>query len=113
MPPRPPGSNDWPRWLSPEVCAAYISERIDHLPRLVREGKLPQPSDHLGPRRLRYDREAIDALFSDARATDVRREQAAIVERIITEARIKRKDRQQKAGRRLHPAIPLRPQTSD
>jgi len=58
-----------PRWLDPEATAAYIGERVDHLPRLLRTGKLPTPSYHLGPRKPRYDRLALDALFGGGTAS--------------------------------------------
>lgn len=51
------------RWLKPEAAAAHIGVRVDQLPRLVRAGKIPAPSRHLGPRCARYDREALDAAF--------------------------------------------------
>ena len=59
-----------PRWLNPEQAAAYIGRRVDELPRLLRAGKLPQPSYHFGPRSPRYDRQALDALFTGARPSD-------------------------------------------
>jgi hypothetical protein len=100
------------RWLNPSDCAAYIGARVDQLPRLLREGKLPKPSLHLGPRRPRYDREAIDTMFAGTGDTDIRREQAAAVAAIIAEARLKRESRVSKTGRRLDPPIRLRPQDS-
>lgn len=57
-------SNPLPRWLNPADTARYIGVRMDALPRLVRAGKLPEPSRHLGPRSPRYDREAIDDAFA-------------------------------------------------
>lgn len=53
-----------PRWLDREACAAYISVRVDELPRLLRRGLLPSPSYHLGPRCPRWDRDALDARFT-------------------------------------------------
>jgi hypothetical protein len=61
-----------PRWLDAEAAAAYISVRVDELPRLRRAGKLPAPSCHLGPRKPRYDRLQLDAMFGGGTAsTDV------------------------------------------
>jgi hypothetical protein len=57
------------RWLSAEQAAAYVSRRVDELPRLVRRGLLPEPSYHFGPRSPRWDREALDALFAPAAAS--------------------------------------------
>lgn len=75
-----------PRWLDPEAAAAYISVRVDELPRLRRAGKLPAPSYHLGPRKPRYDRLQLDAMFGDAAAFDGRAEEAAIVDSILARA---------------------------
>jgi hypothetical protein len=52
-----------PRWLSPQATATYLSVRVDALPRLVRQGRLPKPDYSLGPRSPRYDREAIDRMM--------------------------------------------------
>jgi hypothetical protein len=53
-----------PRWLNAEDTARYIGVRVDQLPRLLKAGKLPEPSRFLGPRQPRYDRLKIDALFN-------------------------------------------------
>jgi hypothetical protein len=57
------------RWLDPEQTAAYISVRVDQIRRLERAGKLPGASYHLGPRRPRYDRLKIDAMFDGGTAS--------------------------------------------
>jgi hypothetical protein len=57
------------RWLDREACAAYVSVRVDELPRLVKRGLLPAPSYHLGPRCPRWDRLALDARFSESAAS--------------------------------------------
>ena len=57
-----------PRWLDPEDTARYISAQRREVTRLVREGKLPAPSLHLGPRQPRWDRTKIDALFDPGQA---------------------------------------------
>ena len=81
------GVNDInPRWLTPEQAASYVGRHRDELPRLVRSGKLPSPSYHFGPRSPRYDREALDALFTGAvasRSIDLAEQEAvnAIVQR--------------------------------
>jgi|GEM_PF-3042384 hypothetical protein len=71
-------SDALPRWLGPEQVAAYVSCRVDHVPRLVRRGLLPPPSLHLGPRSPRFDRLRIDAMFGQAAAsaTDTAKEMA-------------------------------------
>jgi hypothetical protein len=64
------GVESLPRWLNPSQTAEYIGSRVDHLPRLLRTGKLPTPSYHLGPKSPRYDRLAIDEAFSGTRQKD-------------------------------------------
>ncbi len=72
-----------PRWLNPEDAAAYIGERVDRLPRLRKAGKLPEPSTHLGPRKPRYDRVALDALFLGKAEANDRADEIAIVNSIV------------------------------
>ena len=91
-----------PRWLPPESAADYIGVRVDELPRLLRSGKLPEPSRHLGPRKPRYDRLALDALFGGGTVADDRAEEAAIVDSIIARAH-----RQKAAGGRHGARISL------
>jgi hypothetical protein len=79
-----------PRWMNAEQAAAYIGCRVDHLPRLVRTGKLPEPSRALGPRNPRWDREALDALFGGAPASasmDPHKVEADVAAAIIARAR--------------------------
>ena len=57
------------RWLDPEATARYISVRVDALPRLVRQGRIPQPDYTLGPRSPRWDRLALDAQFEGGSAS--------------------------------------------
>ncbi len=52
------------RWLDRAGVAAYLSVRVDALPRLARRGKLPAPSYHLGARSPRWDRLALDSALS-------------------------------------------------
>lgn len=58
--------DDNPRWLDSRAAARYINVRPDALPRLVRQGRVPLPNYALGPRSPRWDRHAIDAMFSAA-----------------------------------------------
>ncbi|HTU54961.1 MAG TPA: hypothetical protein VMF62_13420 [Acetobacteraceae bacterium] len=58
-----------PRWLDRDAAAAYVSVPPHHLPRLVRAGKIPPPSLHLGPRSPRYDRLALDAALGVSAAS--------------------------------------------
>jgi excisionase family DNA binding protein len=63
------------RWLNLDELAAYVGVKEHQIRRMVRAGKLPEPSLHLGPRSPRWDREQIDALFTGgkAKSSDVRR----------------------------------------
>lgn len=84
-----------PRWLDAEGAAAYISVRVDELARLRRAGKLPPPSCHLGPRKPRYDRLALDALFAGGTAsTDIDSAVQAVIDGIA-----KRRTRRPQAPR--------------
>lgn len=65
-----------PRWLDRDAVASYVSVRVDHLPRLVREGKLPTPVYHFGPKNPRWDRLAIDQMFGVA--SDNEAQEAAV-----------------------------------
>jgi predicted DNA-binding transcriptional regulator AlpA len=56
------------RWLNLDELAAYVGVKEHQIRRMVRAGKLPEPSLHLGPRSPRWDREQIDALFTGGKA---------------------------------------------
>ena len=58
--------SDTARWLDREALAGHISVRVDELPRLLRAGKLPHPSTHLGPRSPRWWSADVDAAFGRA-----------------------------------------------
>jgi hypothetical protein len=89
-------SSDEPRWLDTEATAKYLSVRPDALQRLVRQGRIPEPSYGLGPRRPRWDRCALDAIFDGGVAsTDPRIASKAVVEKILSAGR---KSRQAHAG---------------
>lgn len=90
------------RWLPPQDVAERIGVRFDEIARLRRAGKLPEPSFHLGPRKPRYDRIAIDALFTKATQADQQAEDVAIVQSILDRA-----DRQKAAGGRHGQRISL------
>lgn len=57
--------SDAGRWLDRDALARHISVRVDYLPRLVKAGKLPAPSYHLGPKTPRWDRALVDAQFTN------------------------------------------------
>src|SRR5262249_59541910 len=52
-----------PGWLSPDDTAHYIGVRAERLRPLVKQGRIPSPSYHLGPTQPRWDRLALDAAF--------------------------------------------------
>lgn len=52
------------RWLDRDALAAHICVRVDAIARLTRQGRLPEPSYHLGPRQPRWDRDKVDAALS-------------------------------------------------
>jgi hypothetical protein len=73
-----------PRWLDRDALADYISVRVDELPRLAKAGLLPEPSRHLGPKKPRWDRLAVDARFSGGVAsTDPQMAVAGLVQEIL------------------------------
>lgn len=57
------------RWLDREALARHISVRPSAITRLMRAGRLPQPSYHLGPRLPRWDRTQVDAAFDGGAAS--------------------------------------------
>lgn len=70
--------------------AAYLSVRVDALPRLARQGKLPAPSYHLGARSPRWDRHALDSALAgtpSSAATDPDAVGAAAVQAILQAGR--------------------------
>jgi hypothetical protein len=73
-----------PRWLDRDALARHICVRVDELPRLAKAGKLPPPSLHLGPKRPRWDRLAVDARFAGGVAsTDPQMAVAGLVHEIL------------------------------
>ena len=54
------------RWLDAESAAANLNVRVEQLHRWTREGKVPSPNYQSGPRRPRWDREALDAAMRAA-----------------------------------------------
>jgi hypothetical protein len=52
-----------PRWLDPERAADYIGVRMPQLTKMAKDG-LVKPNYMLGPRRPRYDRLELDAMFN-------------------------------------------------
>lgn len=72
------------RWLDRDALAVHICVRVDELPRLLRAGKLPEPSYHLGPKSPRWDRLAVDARFAGSVASlDPSTAVAALVQEIL------------------------------
>ncbi len=72
------------RWLDAEAAADYLSLRVDIFLRRVRSGVLPQPSDRLGGRTPRWDRERLDAEMSGTSVASQASEAAhAVAQRIL------------------------------
>lgn len=57
-------------WLDPAGVAARLSVKPRRLPALVKGGRLPRPSYHLGPRSPRWNADAIDSLMTGRQARD-------------------------------------------
>jgi hypothetical protein len=77
-----------PRWLDADAAAAYISVRVDALPRLVKAGRIPAPDHTLGVRSPRWDRLALDAAFDGGTgSTNAREAVNALATQIAAEGR--------------------------
>lgn len=57
-------------WLDPAAAAAHLCVPPRRLQALVRKGKLPRPSYHLGPKSPRWDRDKIDSLLAGRQVRD-------------------------------------------
>jgi hypothetical protein len=91
-----------PRWLDPDTAAAYIRVRVERLRPMVKAGKLPPPSYHLGPNQPRYDRLALDKVFEGEVTADAYNPSAIVqsaIDRIIEKGR-KHTNGQEGSGRR-------------
>lgn len=55
---------DAPDWMNRDALAAHLCIRVDAISRLMRAGRLPEPSYHLGPRQPRWHRAKVDAAMS-------------------------------------------------
>lgn len=83
--------SDAPRWLDREGLAEYVSVRPAAVARLVKEGRLPAPSYHLGARLPRWDRAKVDAAFDGGLAsTDPATAVQGLVSHILAEGRSRR-----------------------
>lgn len=79
------------RWLDSEATAKYISVRVAALPRLVRAGRIPQPTYDIGPRSPRWDKLALDATFEGGSAsTNLDQMVRAGVKKILETGRTRR-----------------------
>jgi hypothetical protein len=84
------------RWLDTAGTAAYLHVQPDTLRRLVKQGRVPRPSYHLGPRSPRWDRHQLDAAFdSSASSTNVAVAVQAGVQEILKASRTRRPVRPQ------------------
>jgi predicted DNA-binding transcriptional regulator AlpA len=57
------------RWLDRDALAAHICESPTAIYRLVKQGRIPEPSYKLGRRKPRWDRDAVDAALAGAVAS--------------------------------------------
>jgi hypothetical protein len=106
-----------PRWLDPDTAAAYIRVRVERLRPMVKAGKLPPPSYHLGPNQPRYDRLALDRVFSGEEGSDNGAERTrTILQRVaanIASGNGRLANKAARAGRRDRQGIPLRQAPKD
>ena len=80
-----------PRWLDADAASDHLSLRLDAFLRLVKSGKIPQPSRRLGERTLRWDRDALDSIMEGAAASDETRMIVdAVAEEIKAQGRARR-----------------------
>jgi predicted DNA-binding transcriptional regulator AlpA len=80
------------RWLDIEGAAAYLRLRPDIFLRRVKDGDLPSPSQALGPRTPRWDRERLDAVMAGkAPSADHKEIVSAAVQSILAAGRSRRK----------------------
>ncbi len=77
-----------PRWLDRSALAAHLCVSPFSITRLVREGRIPAPSYHLGPKLPRWDRQAVDAtLEAGLVSTDPNQAVHALAQEIAAAAR--------------------------
>ncbi len=79
-----------------DALAVYISVRVDEVLKLLRAGKLPTPSCHLGPKSPRWDRLAVDACFEERSLSDKQGHDAVVqaaVDAILAEPSRRRRGR--------------------
>lgn len=92
------------RWLDRDALARRLCTTTNMLPRFVQQGKLPQPSLHLGPRSPRWDIHAIDAVMLEAIGISTSKSTSDMVQRACEEIErdaARRKDRSKDARRRI------------
>ena len=81
-----------PRWLDSTETAKYICVRVDALPRLVRQGRIPKPNYDIGPRSPRWDRLALDEAFEGGSdSTNIDELVRVGVQKILETGRTRRK----------------------
>ena len=52
------------RWLDRDALARHLCVRVDAIARLLKAGRLPLPSYHLGPRQPRWNADQVDAAMA-------------------------------------------------
>jgi predicted DNA-binding transcriptional regulator AlpA len=78
------------RWLPRPTAAAYVGLTEVAFTRRVAAGALPKPSEHLGPRCLRWDRHALDAAMAGPAASAAPSGASGLAEKILAEGRARR-----------------------
>jgi hypothetical protein len=79
--------SDLPRWLARPAAAAYLDLTEVAFTQRVQAKKLPAPSDHLGPRCLRWDRHKLDEVMAKSSASPPSTGAAGLAEAILKAGR--------------------------
>lgn len=80
---------DATQWLDRDALAGRIHVRAHLLQRLVKAGKLPAPSYHLGPRSPRWLAAEVDAMFGRA-VSPAPKGAAGLAQAILDQAQTRR-----------------------
>ncbi|QHC36032.1 AlpA family transcriptional regulator [Komagataeibacter xylinus] len=89
-----------PRWLDRQGLADYLSVKYHSIARLQQEGKIPQPTYHLGPRMPRWDRHQVDETMGIGAAAERRQEMDELIAKICADIRSGAdRKKQKKSGR--------------
>ena len=73
------------RWLDADGAAEHLGIRVDQLKKWTQTGKVPAPSYQLGPKRPRWDRDALDAAMQAAFADKASLDPAVATDAFVEE----------------------------